>query len=108
MMAAAAAAAGLAPRQPVLCICQRGTLPCLQPCGEYCEGGGRRYRSRNGFSEMLLFEGLKTLRLRLDNPPQRLYLAEGFSKLTELSTVELHMYDKDFRTSLMPTFSASS
>ena len=55
----------------------------------FCDGGKHSYKSGNGFSEMLSFEGLKSLRLRLQNPPQRLYFTDGFSKLTQLNTVEI-------------------
>ena len=57
---------------------------------------------------MLLFEGLKLLRLRLHNPLQRLYFAEGFSKLTGLTTVELYNHSNDACSSPWPTFSASA
>lgn len=38
---------------------------------------------------MLLFPGLRSLRLQLDNPPERLYLDKEFSKLTALTSLEL-------------------
>ena len=86
-----------------------GKLPCHQPSDVlYYEGGGHRYYSGDGFSEMLLFEGLRTLRLRLEDPPHRLYFADGFSKLTQLNVVELHEDCKAQYNSDTPTFSASA
>ena len=72
----------------------------------YCEGGGHRYQSGEGFSEMLLFEGLKTLELHLADPPQQLYFAEGFSKLTGLFAVHLRRHFLQDGGSFKPTFSA--
>ena len=73
----------------------------------YCEHGGPRYQSGDdGFSEFLPFEGLRSLRLQLDNPPQQMYLAEGFSKLTALTSLELV---RSFSASCYkPIFSASA
>ena len=87
------------------------SLPCLKPCevNVYCEGGGgHRYQSGDGFSEMLLFEGLKTLRLHLLKAPQRLYFAKGFSKLKQLTNVELLRDYHDIYRPPDRSFSASS
>ena len=58
-------------------------------------GWGLRYQSGPGFSEMLPFEGLQSMRLYLDKPPQRLYFEDGFSKLAALTTVELNQSEAD-------------
>ena len=92
----------------LLCTCQTAGFasPLLLGVVVYCEGGGHRYQSGDGFSEMLLFEGLKTLQLHLANPPQQLYFAEGFSKLTGLTTVHLRRHFLQDDGSSRPTFSA--
>ena len=55
---------------------------------------------------MLAFAGLRSLRLQLDNTPQRQYLAEGFSKLTALTTLELGASFTAYR--YKPAFSAAA
>ena len=74
-----------------------------------------RYQGGDGFSEMLLFEGLETLRKRLFHPSHQLYFAEGFSKPTRLTTLEMHRHlsgngKRDYDDYPYPwhTFSASS
>lgn len=82
-------------------------LPCIQLCEltVHCKCAGYRYQGGPGFSEMLHLEGLQSLRLCLDNPPQQLYFAEGFSKLRCLSFVELRECKISGHTP-RPTFSA--
>ena len=83
-------------------------LPLMCGLAVYCACGGHRYQSGDGFSEMLSIEGLKTLRLRLVNPPQRLYFAKGFSKLTGLTAVHLRRHRTHWpdNAPFRPTFSA--
>lgn len=71
-----------------------------------CIGGIRYQGGAGGFSEMLLFAGLRSLRLQLDNPPDRLFLAKEFSQLTELTMLELDQSVTAIHYG--PTFSAAA
>ena len=58
----------------------------------YCECDGRSYPAgASGLSEVLLFGGLRSLRLQFDDLPELLFLAKGFSELTALTNVELRL-----------------
>ena len=60
---------------------------------------------------MLLLGGLRSLRVQFHDPPELLYLAEGFSELTALTSVELRLaherydYAPGRNIYLHPTFS---
>ena len=70
------------------------------------DGGGRSYPAgAGGLSEVLLFRGLRSLRLQSDDPPEPLYLAEGFSELTALTAVELRLHQEQIDDYPRPTFS---
>lgn len=58
----------------------------------------------NGFAEMALFPELRSLRLRLDDPPVMLHLAQSLSALSALTLLELA---RSFSaTSYSPAFGA--
>ena len=68
--------------------------------------GGRSYPiGSGGLSEVLSLGGLRSLRLHFKEPPEPLYLAEGFSELTALTAVELRLHDEQYHVYPKLTFS---